>query len=359
MPADNPITTLRTDKGKGIDKHRAELNAWANQVNAVLAGAAGDEDVEFSANYIGLNHGYTTVGAQSGGLVVNYLPTATADTTVGYGVVTPGVVGVSNPKITTLGATTFADTHMVMISGSDNDGENDGLYEVSTHAGHVLTLRSTAHGFGANQVEAFTRDQLVANAGDVGMTITRVGVSVLRTGTNGLWEQGFGNTTPLTFADVLNVNGVGSLLTITDAAAYWTAADTLQAMADALVLQIGGLTDATFGFTEDNVVADDDPIYLAIDKLDRFVDRNVGDEGCVPAWQMPITVAATVGDTFTIGADVYEYVAAGGNISNDAFVGILRTGVAATPPAPMEMSLTTPAFSVKFSTRQTAEISSS
>ncbi len=37
MAADNPVTTVRTDIGKGIDNHRAEINTWANTVNAEIA----------------------------------------------------------------------------------------------------------------------------------------------------------------------------------------------------------------------------------------------------------------------------------------------------------------------------------
>ena len=37
MAADNPIVTVRTDKGQGIEKHQLELNTWANTVNAEIA----------------------------------------------------------------------------------------------------------------------------------------------------------------------------------------------------------------------------------------------------------------------------------------------------------------------------------
>lgn len=36
MPADNPVTTLRTDKGQGIENHQDEINAYANLVNGEL-----------------------------------------------------------------------------------------------------------------------------------------------------------------------------------------------------------------------------------------------------------------------------------------------------------------------------------
>ena len=163
------------------------------------------EQIDLGANYLIENTGYTTAPAapQTGGLVVNYLPTATADTTAASGVVTPGVLGVSDPTITTDGPATFAANALVMISGSDNDGENDGLFEVVSHgaAPNLLTLRSTGHGV-TSRVEDFTQDQLVANAGDVGMTITQVTLSVLRCGTDGIWEAASGAVTPLVYNDI-------------------------------------------------------------------------------------------------------------------------------------------------------------
>lgn len=36
MPADNPVSTIRTDKGTSMEKHRSEINDHANAVNAEL-----------------------------------------------------------------------------------------------------------------------------------------------------------------------------------------------------------------------------------------------------------------------------------------------------------------------------------
>ena len=159
------------------------------------------EHIDLRSNYLFLNTDYTTAVAQASGIVANYLPTATVDATTGAGVVVAGVDGVSDPTITTDSAGNFAATDFVMISGSANDGENDGLYEVASHAGNVLTLKSTGNGI-TNRVEGWTQDQLVANAGDVGMTLTKVTLSVLRCGADGLWEVGTGSQTPITFVDI-------------------------------------------------------------------------------------------------------------------------------------------------------------
>ena len=168
------------------------------------------ETVLIADNHLYLNNSYTPAVAQSGGLVVNYLPTATSTTTAGTGVFVAGVDTVSDPTVTTAGAATFAASDIIQISGSANNGENDGIFEVVSHAANLLTIRSTANGV-TNQVEDFTQDQFVANAGDIGATITKVNLSVLRAGTDGLWEVASGAVTGLSFTD-LGVSGAGNTL---------------------------------------------------------------------------------------------------------------------------------------------------
>ncbi len=66
--------------------------------------------------------------------------------------------------------------------------------------------------------------------------------------------------------------GAGGALTITDTPTYFTT-DTVDGALDAIGVQIGGDTDATFNFTEANVVADNDAVYAALEKLDlKFGD---------------------------------------------------------------------------------------
>ena len=80
---------------------------------------------KYADNHLYLNDGYETVAAQTGGLVVNYLPTSTNDT-VATGGFTAGVDGVSDPTIATTGAATFAATDLVQVEGAA-DPANDGL----------------------------------------------------------------------------------------------------------------------------------------------------------------------------------------------------------------------------------------
>jgi hypothetical protein len=179
------------------------------------------ETVLMADNHIYQNAGYTTAVAQTGGLVVNYLPTATATTTAGSGVFVAGVDTTSDPTVTTAGAATFAASDLVEITGAA-DSQNNGLFEVVSHAANVLTIRSTANGV-TDQVEDFTNDQFTANAGDTGATLTKVTVSVLRSGTDGAWETGSGSATPISFSDLASASGV-TLQTAYDTGASITTA---------------------------------------------------------------------------------------------------------------------------------------
>jgi len=58
--------------------------------------------------------------------------------------------------------------------------------------------------------------------------------------------------------------------TFTDSASYYTT-DTINAALAALAGQIGGDDDASFDFAEENVLADDDAIYAALEKLDLYL----------------------------------------------------------------------------------------
>jgi hypothetical protein len=131
-------------------------------------------NVQVEDNHLYLNKGYEAVSAETGGLVVNYLPTSTNDT-VDTGGFTAGVDTTSDPTVATVGAATFAATDLVQIEGAA-DPQNDGLYEVQGHAANVLTLKSTAFGV-TDQVEDFTNNQLVTDATVQG-TIRKVTVSV-------------------------------------------------------------------------------------------------------------------------------------------------------------------------------------
>ena len=192
------------------------------------------ETVLLADNHLYINAGYTTPAAQTGGLVVNYLPIATA-TTVGAGGFTAGEPGpippAANPTVITVGVGTFAAGQFIQVSGTGPNPDfpiNDGLYEVLSHVGTVLTIRGvgitgTVEDFTQNQ---FTTDPVVAGA------ITRVTVSVARAGLDGKWEVGQGSVTPIVFTDLATVTDSGwtddgtvvRLTTATDQVGVGTAA---------------------------------------------------------------------------------------------------------------------------------------
>jgi hypothetical protein len=164
------------------------------------------EFVTIADNHLFLNAGYTTAVAQTAGLVANYLPTATTDTVAATGFVA-GVNGVSDPYVNTTAAAAFAQHDLVEITGAGNPA-NNGIREVQSSAGNVLTIKSTANGI-TNQLEDWTDGQFVTDTTVAG-TITKVGFSGLRCGTDGKWEVAFGNATGaggLTFGNLYYVGG--------------------------------------------------------------------------------------------------------------------------------------------------------
>jgi len=144
-------------------------------------------------NYLRLNDNYSTSVAETGGLVTNYLPTATTDT-VTDGQFTPGVAATSNPTVVTDGSNTFSQDDLILIVGTNF---NDGIFEVEDHTGTLLTIRGVGT---VAVVEDFSKDDFVL-AEDTG-TITKLNVSVLRVGLNGDWEVGKGSITPISYSDI-------------------------------------------------------------------------------------------------------------------------------------------------------------
>jgi len=197
-------TTIRAGTGN-ITLQAARTTITGDLVVQGTTTSVDSETVLIADNHLYLNQGYTTAVAVTGGLVVNYLPIATA-TTVAAGGFTAGVAATSNPTVATVGAATFAVGQFIQISGSNNI-DNDGLYEVLSHAANVLTVR----GVGTTAtVEDFTQNQFTTDPTVAG-SITRVNVSVNRTGTDGIWESGKGAVTPVTFNDFVTTGSGGSL----------------------------------------------------------------------------------------------------------------------------------------------------
>ncbi len=221
----------------GESRFRNNLRVNGNLIVEGTTTTVNSTQVLLDDNHLYLNNAYTTASAETGGLVVNYLPIATTTTVAGAYVA--GVAAVSNPTVTTTGSGTFAVGQFIQIGGTVNAG----LYEVLSHVTTTLTIR----GVGTTAtVEDFTQNQFVAAASD-GATITRLTVSTIRAGTDGVWETGSGSTTPVTFSDLS-----------TGVASGWTDDGTVVRLTTAGdVVSIGFATDIGGQLQQNNLVAAD------------------------------------------------------------------------------------------------------
>lgn len=191
--------------------------------NLIVSGTTTSVDstnVSYSDNHLYLNNGYTTVVAETGGLVVNYLPIATGAAVVATGFVA-GIAATSNPTVETDNAVTFVADEFIQISGA-SDPTNNGLFEVLSYSNPTLTIRGIGT---AATVEDFTQNQFVTDTTVAG-TITRVNISVMRAGIDGLWETAAGTSNGLSFTD-LTSGGVSRFGSTNDnRIARWNGNDT-------------------------------------------------------------------------------------------------------------------------------------
>lgn len=166
------------------------------------------------------------------------------------------------------------------------------VQEGTTHADQVYMI--TTDGTLTVGTSAFRWDILPVNtfSGGNGIDITNnvISVDLLDTG-SGLHFAGggsdelaiqFASTFTIDAADALapkasdyasTTNGKGaSIVGVEDASAYYTG-NNIESVLNELEAQIGGATSSTYDFTENNVLADNDAIYPALNKLDlKFGD---------------------------------------------------------------------------------------
>lgn len=154
--------------------------------------------VSMPNNYINLNDEHITVSAQTGGLVVNYLPTATSDT-VTSGQFTKGVAAISNPMVITDTAAVFSTGDIVLVTKSR---QNNGFYEVLSHVVKTLSMR----GVGVTAtVEDFSKNDFVTMVDTA--TITKINIAVLRINSSGDFEHAKGSNTPMVFSSASDAAG--------------------------------------------------------------------------------------------------------------------------------------------------------
>jgi len=151
------------------------------------------ETVNIQDNHLYLNNCYETTVPQTGGLVVNYLPTANTTTVAGAAFAAPATINVTSSASFTIG-------DIIQVCNPANP-DNEGIFEVLTiPTGTSLTIDTTPE-------YDFVQNAIVTDATVQG-SVTQVNVSVLRSKSDGsTWELGSGRTnssgaTPVTFTDI-------------------------------------------------------------------------------------------------------------------------------------------------------------
>ena len=156
------------------------------------------EDITHVAdNFTRLNAQYTSGTATTGGMAITTKGMGVSDV-VTSGQFTAGVDGVSNPTVETDGSDTFSQGDLVQVSLSKF---NNHYVEVESHTGTTLTIRGVGT---VGTVESFS-DNDFTTALD-GAVLTKVQVTVLRSGITGKLEQASGSETPLSFTELHDQN---------------------------------------------------------------------------------------------------------------------------------------------------------
>jgi|GEM_PF-1866315 len=164
------------------------------------------EQVNIRDNHLYLNADYTTAAvSQTGGIVVNVLPTATADTVAAAGFVA-GNGGVANPQVTTVGSATFSAGDIIQITGANNQG-NDGIFEVLSHIGAILKVKGV--GITGTTVPWVVNDFVTDATG--GGDIRVVNVNVLEGNSSGNWQTATVSTTTGISYNTITQQGVVDL----------------------------------------------------------------------------------------------------------------------------------------------------
>lgn len=161
--------------------------------------------LELTGAYIYLSVGYSTVpGSRPAGLVDVYLPSSTSSAVAAAGFVA-GVAAVSNPTVTVASTTGFAAADIIQVYNSTT---NDGVYEVLAVVSATV-LRIAGVGLTAC-TDDWTLTQFTSESG--AGTVQKVGVTIIRTGADGVWEEGRGSEVPITFTNLVRAGDVATLL---------------------------------------------------------------------------------------------------------------------------------------------------
>ena len=291
------------------------------------------EIVNIADNFLYLNDGYTTPSGQAGGTVTNFLPTATTDTVNGAFTASGG----GNATVVTTGSATFAAGDYIQVSTA-NDQQNDGLYEVLTHVGTLLTIRGV--GGGGAPTYDFVQNDFVTDATVAG-AITKVNVGVDQVSATGVPQFGAGSdSTTLVFNDYIT-SGTLTLQSAYDGGnTITTAGGTNAIIAGTDALQItstGGLdvdTVADFDVTSFDVQMTGDNGF----SIDGTADSNLTVTNTVATTDVTnsigaVNTGATSGDatvditaSSTNGSGIVEIQADEINIGTDAAASVTTIG---------------------------------
>ena len=134
-------------------------------------------NVNIKDSHVLLNKDYVAVAGKSGGLIVNYLPTATTDTVASNGFN-------STTTVNTTSVATFAAGDFIQLSGTVGDQSNLGLFEVFTHVANVLTIAIASD---------YCQTAFVVDA-TLGAVITKVNIGINQCNASGIWQSIIGSS---------------------------------------------------------------------------------------------------------------------------------------------------------------------
>lgn len=146
-----------------------------------------------SSRYTLLNSEYSTNSSQTTGITNVYSPTSTKNSATG---------SFTSSTVTTDNSFPFSQYDIILITGA-NFEDNNGLFEVQSYSAGTITINtSPLEDFSKN---AFTPDPTISP----NCFVTKVNISVVRTGQDGKWELSSGNNTTvsgLAYTDILSSN---------------------------------------------------------------------------------------------------------------------------------------------------------
>lgn len=224
-----------------------------------------------------------------------------------------GALAITSSHHSVDGESDSADT-LVTITGASADGQLL-LIRQDDSAGAAILVQ---HGTGANQIVCpGAQDIQLAAANDYVLLVYQ-GARWVVLAYNTLASGGGGLGALLASTS----NGEGAALVgVEDAAGYY-AGGTVEAVLTAIGVQLGGDTDTTFDFTEANVLADDDAVFAALEKL----DLKWGDLGSTANTEGAALVGIEDAGGYFTGADVEAALAELGTSKRRIATGTIPAG---------------------------------